>query len=191
MRLRRVSRVQTENIGPRQQFGEINDLDALLTRERKIDIRIIHQHIHVKSLGTDSYSAPGLPKANNPQGFPGEQKTAHFMPRPLPAAHGCVSGGDTACQREQQAKGMLYHCGNIDIGHVQHQNATSRGGLYINILDALSSAGNDLQARRGGEKFCIDAGGRTHDNGIGFGERGQYFGAGFKRPADDDIVSGV
>ena len=105
-------------------------------------------------------------------------------------AQGGVGGRDLPRRREHQRQGVLG--GAVDVGgrRVDHQHPGGGGGVDVDVVQAHSGAGDDLELGRGGDHLGVDGGGRAHQDRVGVGYRCQQLGpVGAVHPADLHLVS--
>ena len=88
-----------------------------------------------------------------------------------PALEGLVGRGDVAGRREEQGHGELG--GGRDVGGrcVDDHDAGLRGRLDVDVVEADTGAGDDLELLRGGDRLGVHLRGRADEDRVDVGER--------------------
>ena len=92
----------------------------------------------------------------------------HVCSRSVASAAGICAG-----RGQQQRQRVLGGAVDVRGGRVDHQHAAGGGGVDVDVVQPDAGAGDDLQLGRGGQHLGVDRGGRTHQQRVGIGHRGQ------------------
>ena len=76
---------------------------------------------------------------------------------------------------QQQRERVLGGAVDVRGRRVDDQHAARGGRVDVDVVQADTGAGDDLQLGRGGQHLGVDGGRRTHQQGVGLGHRGQQF----------------
>ena len=93
------------------------------------------------------------------------------LPRVLPQRR--VGGRNLSGGGEQQRQRVFG--GAVDVGRrcVDHQNTARGGGVDVDVVQADTGAGDDLELGRGGKHLRVDGRRRSHQQRIGLWHRGE------------------
>jgi hypothetical protein len=86
-----------------------------------------------------------------------------------------ASAAGSAGSRQHQGQRVLGGAVDVRRGRVDHQHAGRGGGVDVDVVQPDAGPGDDLQLRRGGDHLGVHRGGRTNQQRVGVGHRGQQF----------------
>ena len=90
---------------------------------------------------------------------------------------GRIGGRDLPGGSQHQRNRVLGGAVDIGGGRIDHQHTGRGGSIHIDVIQADTGAGDDLEFGRRGDHLGIDGGGRTHQQRVGVDDRCQQFGA--------------
>ncbi len=130
------------------------------------DIGIAGDDLRLEGPGAQRNPTADLAQADDPDGLSLELIAGKRRPFPLAALEAGVGHGDIAAQRQKDGQGVLR--GRIDIaeGSVDHDDPLVAGGFDIDVVDAHSGPGHDLQSLGMLQQGSIHAGAATGDDGL-------------------------
>ena len=86
-------------------------------------------------------------------------------------------GRDPAGGGEQQRDGELGGADDVGGRRVDDHHAGLGGGLHVDVVQADTGAGDDLQLLRGGQRLGVHLGGAADQDGVDVGDGREQFGA--------------
>ena len=143
--LRRHRRMQRDDVGAREQFVELDLLDAdvlgAFRRQEGIEGDDAHAQAD-RAIGDDRADIAAADHAERL----GRDLDAHeAVLLPLAGLRRGVGGGDFARQREHHGDGVLGGRDRIAERRVHHDDAATRGRGNVDIVDADAGAADDFQ----------------------------------------------
>ena len=174
----------------RQQLVERQQLDAELRGAGRRHVRVVGDDVRAERgepLGDQLADAAEPDHADRLAEDLGARER-----RPLPGvlAQRRVGGRDLARGGQQQRERVLGGAVDVRRRRVDDQHAARGGGVDVDVVQADTGAGDDLELGRGGEHLGVDGGRRAHQQRVGLRHRGQQLlSVGAVDPADLDLVT--
>src|SRR5690606_17296939 len=185
-----LRQVDRDRVGPAQQVLEVGELDAELRGAGRRDVRVVGDQLDAERGEPLRDQLADLAETDDADGLAVELDTGERAALPLALPQARVGGGDVPGGGEQQRHGVLGGRDDVGGGRVDDHHATGGGGGDVHVVQADARAGHHLQLRGGGEDLGVDLRGRTDEQGVGVGDRGQQRGAvGTVHVADLDVVT--
>ena len=154
----------------RQQLLQREQLHAELPGARRADVGVVGHDPHAERcqpLG-DEHADPAQP--DDADGLVEQLDAGVLAALPGPALERLVGRGDVAGRGQQQADGELGGGGDVGGRGVDDHDAGHGGGLDVDVVEADTGAGDDLQLRGRRERLLVDLGGRADEDGVDVGE---------------------
>ncbi len=168
--LRRLRHVDREEVGLGDELIEREELHAELLGARRGDVGVVGDDTHV-----ESGKARGDERTDATEADDADRLLEEFGSREgaaLPGACGerGVRGGNAAGEAQDVADRELG--GGDDVGgrRIDDHDAGSRGRLDVDVVEADSGTGDDLELRGVPQSLFVDAGRRADQHGVGIRE---------------------
>ncbi len=163
--------VQGDHVRPRQQFVQRLQWHAPLAGGGGRQERVERGHVHADAGRLACHGAADAAEADHAQPLAFELEAGQAGLGPLPRLHAGVGARDVPGQREQQRDRMFGGGQGVAVGGVHDRDAARRGGLDVDGVHAGAGAADHLQAAGIRQRIGGDRRGRTHQHGIGIGQR--------------------
>jgi D-3-phosphoglycerate dehydrogenase len=171
--LRGLGQVHGDEVGDFQQLVERQHLDAHLRGTRGLHVGVVRDDLHPEgghALGDQDADAA---EADDTEGLLAELDARVLVPLPLAVLQRGVGLRDVAGGGDEQAAGELG--GGDDVGGrgVDDHHAGLGGGGDVDVVQAHTGAGDDLQLLGRGDGLGVHLGGGADEDGVDVGDRGQ------------------
>jgi hypothetical protein len=165
-----LGHVDRDEVGLRKQFIERQQSDAELLRTSAGHVGVVGDNVHPERLKAGRDECADTAEADDADGLFVELGSGVLRSLPGTGGEAGMRGRDEAGHADDVADGEFG--GRDDVGCRSVDNHhTGRGGrLDVNVVEANSSACDDLEGLRGGECLCVHLGGGTDQNSAGLRE---------------------
>jgi len=163
LRLRSERQVQADVVGAREQFGERNQGDIQIARDKRGNEGIVGEDFEFQSPGALDHLDADAPQAQDSQNLPAQLLPLEKLLLPAPGVRGLVGLRDGPRHGEHQRQGVLGDADGIAAGRVHHQHAFLGGGFDVHVVHADAGAPDHLQARGAFEQLRVRLHGAPHD----------------------------
>ncbi len=169
--------MDAHEVGLGQQGVEVDEADTHLRGPAGLHVGVVRDDLHpegAEPLG-DEYADAA--EADDADGLLVELDAGVLRPLPLAVLQRGVGRADVAGRGEHQRDGELG--GGDDVGgrRVDDHDPALGGRLHVDVVEAHTGAGDDLQPLRGGQRLRVDLGGGAHQDRVDVGDGGQQLGA--------------
>ena len=151
-----------------EELGEVDDLDAELTRTVLRDERVVRDDPHVHGGGADRDLPADPAEADDAEGLLVHLDADELRPLPLAALDRGVRLRDVAREREHHGAGVLGGGEGVALGGVRDDDAPPRGGCGIDVVDAGTGPPDEPELRPCLDHPCRDLGSGTDEQGVVF-----------------------
>ena len=189
-RLLGLGQVDRDEVGAPQELVERQQFDAQLRGAGLRHVRVVGGDVRAERGEPLSHQLSDAAETHHPDGLAEDLGARERRPLPGVRAQRGVGGGNLACGRQQQRQRVLGGAVDVRRRRVDHQDASGGRGVDVDVVQADTRAGDDLQLRCRGEDLGVDGGGRTHQQRVGIDDRSQQLlPVRPVDPADFDVVA--
>ena len=162
--------VDRDEVGTPQQVVEGDELDPELLGASRRDVGVVGDDLDAEGLQALRDERADAAEADDPDGLLVELDAR--VGRALPGAVGQrrVRGRDVAGERQDVPDGELGGGDDVRRRRVHHHHTGGGRRLDVDVVEADTGTGDDLEVRGRGDRLGIDLGGGTHQHGIRVGE---------------------
>ena len=145
-RLRRLRRVQGDDVGAAEQVLEVlGPLDAELAEALGGDELVEGDDLHLEALGALGDELADAAEADHAEGLAVELGALELGPLPGAAGQRAVRLRDVAAEGEHQGQRVLGGGDRVRFGRVGDDHAAAGGGRDVDVVDAGSGAADHLE----------------------------------------------
>ena len=164
--------VQREVVGLLEDLVDGDEGDVVLAGDDGRDEGIVADEVHAEGLGAASDFKADAAEADDAERLAAKFGALQRLLLPLAGVHGGVGAGDGAGQRDHEADGEFGDGDGVGAGGVHDDDAATRGGGGVDVVDAYAGAADDAEFRRVLKQCGIDLNGGADDESVGVGELG-------------------
>ena len=166
-----------DEVGHGEQTGQVEDLDAHLSRTGLSDVGIVADEAHAEGLSALGDESADAAEADDAQSLLVEFDAGVLLPVPLPRLQRGVAGTEVASRTEDVGHRQLGCGDDVRRGCVDDHDTRRGGRGDIDIVESDSGAGDDLEVLRSVDGLGVDLGGRPDEDRICVGDGGQELGS--------------
>ncbi len=175
-RLGRLRDVDGDEVARPHELLEREQGDPQLLRATRRDVRVVADEVRTEAgepLG-DEGADPA--EADDADGLLEQLDAAEPAALPLAALGRRVGVGDVPGEGEQVADGELRRGRDVGGGRIDDHHARSGRGGDVDVVEADTGTGDDLQLRGGGDRLGVHLGRGSDEHGAGVSESGEQRG---------------
>ena len=176
-RLRGLRQVHGDEVADRQQLVEGGEPDAHLRGPAGLHVRVVGDHVHAEGGQPLRDQDADLAEADDADGLLEQLDAGVLAALPLAVLQRQVGGRDAARGGQQQRDGELGGADDVGGRRVDDHHAGLGGGLHVDVVQADTGPGDDLQALGGGQRLGVHLGGAADQDGVDVGDGREQLGA--------------
>ena len=176
-RLGGLGQVDAHEVGLGEQGVEVDEADAHLRGAAGLHVGVVRDDLHPEGAEPLRDEHADAAEADDPDGLLVELDAGVLRALPLAVAQRRVGRADVAGGGEHERDGELGGADDVGRRGVDDHHAGLGGGLDVDVVEADTGAGDDLEAGRGRERLGVHLGGRADQDRVDVDDRRQQLGA--------------
>ncbi|GAA3130434.1 hypothetical protein GCM10017687_52300 [Streptomyces echinatus] len=172
-----LGQMDGDEVGDLQQLVQRQHLDAHLRGPRGLHVGVVGHDLHAEGGHALRDQGADAAEAHDTEGLLGQLDAGVLAALPLGVLQRGVGLRDVAGGGEQETAGQLG--GGHDVGGrgVDDHHACLGGGGDVDVVQADTGPGDDLELVRGGDGLGVDLGGRADQDRVHIGDGRDQLGA--------------
>jgi len=169
--LRGLREMDGDEVRPRQQLVEVDQLDAELCRAGGRDVRVVGDELGAERRQPVGHELADLAEAHDADGLAGELHPGEGTALPCATAQAGVRRGHPPRDRKQQRHGVLGRRHDVRRRRVDDHHTARRRGGHVDVVQPDACARHHREPRRVGQDLGVDPGRRPDEQRVGVGDR--------------------
>ena len=185
-----LGQVHRDEVGAGQHIVEREQFDTQLGGAGRRHVGVVGDDVGAEGGQPMGHQLADAAEAHHADGLAEDLGAVELGALPGVLAQGRVGGRDLPGCREHQRQRMLGRAVDIGGRRVDHQHPGGRRGVDVDVVQAHTRPGDDLELGCGGDHLGVDGGGGADQDRVGVGDGFQQLGAvGAVDPADLHLVA--
>ncbi len=175
--LRRLGQVDADEVGLGHQLLEADHPHAHLGGAAGLDVGVVGDHVHAERGQPLRDEYADAPEADDAERLLVELDAGVPAALPLPPRQGRMGRTDVARGGQHQCDGELGGTDDVGGRRVDDEYAVLGGRLDVDVVQADTGPGDDLEALRCGQGFPVDLRGGADQDGVDVDDGAEQLGA--------------
>ena len=170
-----LGQVHRDEVGAGQYIVQRQQFDAELRGAGRRNVGVIGDDVGAEGGQSRGDQLPDAAQAHHSDSLAEDLSAIERRALPGVLMQGRIGRRDLPCGSQHERNRMLSSAVDIGGGRIDHQHTGRGGSIHINVVQADTGTGDDLELGCRGDHLSIDGSGRTHQQRIGIDDRCQQF----------------
>ncbi len=171
-----LGKVDRDEVTLSQQLVQRDHPDTQLSSASWAHERVIGNQVDAESAQPLSHQQTDAAEPDNADRLVRQLDAAVLGTLPFRVPQRLVSGADVAGTGQQKTHGELGGAHDVGRRRIDDHHATLGGGGNVDVVQAYTRPGDDLEVVGRGQRLSIDLGRGSNEDGVHFGDRRQQLG---------------